>query len=297
MEEEITTIKKSYGKVGEKSSPWSRLPREIASLIVSYLPYKNHATFRATCKSWSSLTAFHVQHQSPLLLIFYEDQYYPFNPINNTYEMPIQKPPTTKVLYSNFGWLLMGTLLDYDPSIFFFNIFTNERLDLPDFPLYIHIPISKFSFSSSPTSSDCFVLGVRIMGKSVHIVLMKLGEKDWTIVEMRVGIRKNFFMSECNPIFHNGQCFCLDIYGRLAIFDPIDPEGTFRIYGKPFSRKLKIRRRAFMVESDGELLSATISEEGQICIYKLHSFKRKWINMENLDHKILYLSYVGSWIV
>ena len=49
-----------------------------------------------------------------------------------------------------------------------------------------------------------------------------------------------------------------------------------------------------MVES--ELLFATISEKGQIYVYKHHSSKRKGINMEILDHKILYLSYVGSWI-
>ena len=55
--------------------------------------------------------------------------------------------------------------------------------------------------------------------------------------------------------FYNGQCFCLDIHVRVTIFDP---------------------KEAFMVESDGELLSATISEEGQVCIYKLHSSKRDW---------------------
>ena len=131
MEDEITTIEKSSSMVGEKSSPWSRLPLEIASSIVSYLAYKNHITFCATCKSWRSATAFHVQHQSPLLLLSYKDRYYPFNPIYKTYEMPIKQLPRTKILYSNFGWLLMETLLDSSPSIFFFfNIFTNERLDL-----------------------------------------------------------------------------------------------------------------------------------------------------------------------
>ena len=61
-------------------------------------------------------------------------------------------------------------------------------------------------------------------------------------MKMTVRIRKYFYMSECNPIFHNGQCFCLDIHGRLAIFDPKDPEGTSRIIGKRFPRKRKDRR-------------------------------------------------------
>ena len=114
-------------------------------------------------------------------------------------------------------------------------------------------------------------------------------------MKMTMRIRKYFYLSECNPIFHNGQCFYLDIHGRLAIFDPKDLEGIFRISGKRFPQKIKDRRQAFMVESDGDLLSTTISEKGQIYVYKLHSSKRNWIYMENLDHKILYLSSIGSW--
>ena len=124
MEEEITTIEKSSSMVGKKSSPWSRLPLEIASSIVSYLPYKNHVAFHAKCKSWSSAIAFHVQHQSPLLLLFYKNRYYPFNPIYKTYdEIPIKQLPRTKILYSNFGWLLMETLLDSRSSFFFLQYF------------------------------------------------------------------------------------------------------------------------------------------------------------------------------
>ena len=58
-------------------------------------------------------------------------------------------------------------------------------------------------------------------------------------------------MSECNPIFHNGQCFCLDIDGRVPIFDLKDPEGTWRICGKPFSHQSEYGRQVFKVESDG----------------------------------------------
>ena len=67
------------------------------------------------------------------------------------------------------------------------------------------------------------------MFEHARILLTKPGEKDWTIVEVTMRIRKPFYMSECNPIFHNGQCFCLDIHGRMTIFDPNDPKGTLRI--------------------------------------------------------------------
>ena len=82
----------------------------------------------------------------------------------------------------------------------------------------------------------------------------------------------------------------------MSIFDLKDPEGTWRICGKPFSRKSEYGRQVFMVESDGELLSDAVSEEGQIHIYKLYSSRVDWINMKNLDNKILYLSYTGSHI-
>ena len=104
-------------------------------------------------------------------------------------------------------------------------------------------------------------------------------------------------MSDCNPIFHNGECFILDVNGKVAIFNPKDPEATFRICRNPFSRKSKIRE-SFLIESDGELLAITmIGKEGHICLHKLHSSKMdwNWINMLNLDKNILYLSYSGSW--
>ena len=85
------------------------------------------------------------------------------------------------------------------------------------------------------------------MFKYANIVLTKPREKYWTIVKMTVRIRKYFYMSEYNPIFHNGQCLCLEIHGRLAIFDPKDLEGTLRISGTRFPQKIKDRGQAFMV--------------------------------------------------
>ena len=43
-----------------------------------------------------------------------------------------------------------------------------------------------------------------------------------------------FFVSKCDPIFHNAQCFCLDIDGKVAIFNLKDPESTWRIYRSNF---------------------------------------------------------------
>ena len=65
-------------------------------------------------------------------------------------------------------------------------------------------------------------------------------------------------MSECNPIFHNRECFILDVNGNVAIFYPKDSEATFRICGNPFSRKSKIYE-SFIIESDGKLLPITVS--------------------------------------
>ena len=131
-----------------------------------------------------------------------------------------------------------------------------------------------------------------------QIYIIKPGENNWTIVDDIVFTRsyKRFCLSDCNPIFHNEECFILDVNGKVAIFDPKDPEATFRICGNPFSRKSKIRE-SFIIESDGELLAITvIGKEGHIYLYKLHSSKMdwNWINMLNLDNKILYLSYSGS---
>ena len=139
--------------------------------------------------------------------------------------------------------------------------------------LLVNLQNAKFSFSSSPTSSDCFVVGVIVMSRLARICLTKPGEKSWIVkdIDFTTSNKPCFFMSKCNPIFHNGQCFCLDIDGRVAIFDLKDPEGTWRICGNPFSCKSEYGRRVFMVESDEELLFVVVSEEGQIYIYKLHS--------------------------
>lgn len=68
--------------------------------------------------------------------------------------------------------------------IFFFQPYTNQRIDLPDirlgFPenfLSFHLSFNRMCFSAPPTSPDCVVFGLLDMyEKAVHISFSRHGE-------------------------------------------------------------------------------------------------------------------------
>ena len=232
------------------------------------------------------------------------DRYNFYHPIHASYYLHIPQLLDKIILDSKYGWLLMAGIGDDVSSIFFFHPLKNEKIDLPDLPwdgLFF-----QFGFCSSPTSSECVVVAITSGYTMVTIGITKPGEENWTQVEIRFRPKhqgdklfrqgNDTFHISCTPVFHDGNCYCLDVDGKVIVFDPKDIAGSLNFCGKSYSEvPHKSVVQSFIVESDGELLTVFLHEEGRIWICKLNPTKGEWMKVEDLGNKVMYVSNGGSW--
>ncbi|KAK6134243.1 hypothetical protein DH2020_032048 [Rehmannia glutinosa] len=211
----------------ETERDWSESPREILSLILSNLFFKDRRSFKLVCKSWNSIIpntpllppAIDSQYFDSPCLIFSQrssDCWKLFHSVYNGYyylEFPELKD--AEIHFSKDGWLLMSR----DKSnLFFFSPFTKEKLQLPP----TTDPFYSVCFTSTPTSPDCSVFG--ILGKStrgrVNLGHIKIGDEEWELETFDNGAHY-FWFSECPPVFCNGVYYCFDFNSRnFRVFDP-----------------------------------------------------------------------------
>lgn len=86
--------------------------------------------------------------------------------------------------------------------------------------------------------------------------------------------RLRFFISS-NPVFHGGKFYCLDVDGRVAVFDPMDIEGSWGFCGVPYSKVPHLR-------------AVFLGKEGQIWIRKLNLVTREWMKVESLGNEVIF---------
>ncbi|ONH93794.1 hypothetical protein PRUPE_8G252900 [Prunus persica] len=138
------------------------------------------------------------------------------NPKNHTSNSKLIKFPEledqTECLASGFGWLLIQSR--NTSSLFFFNPFTRQRINLP----YHHSVITAAAFSASPTSPDCIVFTYRMPSVfGVRIDTLLVGQETWT---RHVFMRDpSLFGGSIQAIYNKGCFYCVDPYGKIATFD------------------------------------------------------------------------------
>ncbi|KAF9625493.1 hypothetical protein IFM89_023429, partial [Coptis chinensis] len=161
---------------------------------------------------------------------------------------------------------------------------------------YCVIPLG-ISFSAPPTSSDCVICG--FAGR--FLSLYSKGEDTWR--EYVYDLPSEFSVSPCNPVFCDGVFYCLGIEGNLAVFNLKDSEEECQRSvlqvpkAFPSSMHSAMRRsiQSFIVEYDGEILSVFVGFRGiPIWIYKLDRLKMKWITLDSLGDKVLFLTHTSS---
>ncbi|XP_077221182.1 F-box protein At1g49360-like [Tasmannia lanceolata] len=142
---------------------WSDLPTDITALIAARLHLFEFQAFRSVCKQWrlgsSSTSSSIPQTQFPWIMFYGYDEcsncsLYDFA-TDKFYFMQIPELKGAHCIASEQGWLLAHL----DGHLFFFNIFSRAKIDLPDikgFELSNHVA----TFSSPPTSKDCIVFVV-----------------------------------------------------------------------------------------------------------------------------------------
>ncbi|KAK2969812.1 hypothetical protein RJ640_028092 [Escallonia rubra] len=188
---------------------------------------------------------------------------------------------------SNFGWLLM---VRGDRSIFFFNPFTRNIIQLPDLPLGL---FSSFSFSSMPTSLDCQVVAVRIpcLEKfDVHVT--SPGRSDWVFFTVSKEVPYPYRNS---PIFSNSKFHLLGSDGNLADFDFDFVEGyAWEVLDVPI-KPCNSGEQKFLVDCGGDLVSVFLEKHGErVQVFRLNRSTPSWEKVESLGNYMIFISHSSS---
>ncbi|XP_077219063.1 F-box protein At1g69090-like [Tasmannia lanceolata] len=162
---------------------WRNLPIEIGALIAARLSLIEFHAFRSVCKQWqlaSSLNSSSLPHSlDPWILFYGHSNCFLYDPKSfKSYFMQIPELKGADCIASEEGWLLVHL----EGRLFFFNIFSRAKIDLPQiqgFKFSNHVA----TFSSPPTSKDCIVFVilncVTPTTKTIEINMCRHGSKDW----------------------------------------------------------------------------------------------------------------------
>ena len=90
-----------------------------------------------------------------------------FHPMhdNGSYQMDFPELRDAFIRYSKYGWLLLSKI---DGSVFFFHPFDRIKLEPPSYPCKEEF--ESMSFSSPPTSTNCFVIAIISHGDKFGII-------------------------------------------------------------------------------------------------------------------------------
>ncbi|PIA51685.1 hypothetical protein AQUCO_01100507v1 [Aquilegia coerulea] len=297
-------VKNEVAKVetikNEKHENWKDCPSELLDLILENLFFDDCIRFRLTCKAWISMTpprrSFLLQNKSgshhlPWLLSF---------PKNNMSACILNHP-----IYSD-AYVMNLTELEGNKSLFFFNPSTMETIKIPypDFG-FVDYNIRNISFSCPPTSPDCVVFGHSMPSEEqVRFLVYFNNDKNWYRLTIEVPY---LFLTSCNPVLHDGLFYSLSKDGRLGVFDPdeAEEENTWRVLPNTLvpeacsSSVVSLHTstiNSYIMESDGEILSVFVGLKCHepITVYKLDQSMMKWVKLESLGDKVLFLSHTTS---
>ena len=319
----IENIVQSFKQVEEKEKEkeldksWSELPLHLLCQFSAHLILKDLNTFRAICKSWRLSSPMSPllpllklpYSQSPCLMYLAKHKCTFFHPMhdNGSYQMDLPELQDAFIRYSKYGWLLLSKM---DGSVFFFHPFDRIKIELPNYPC--KEIFESMSFSSPPTSTDCFVIGIIYHGSKFSII--RRGEVAWTLCEFTDYFRPMGHFINNNPLLYKGRCYRLGLQGdglpvKVGVFDPheyLSHPNQYKCRWKylsyipppeDFDYSL---RSSYLLERDGKLFVVfeLHDSEPSIHIYSLNLSsigpRMKWHKVTNIGNKMLCVSSGGS---
>ncbi|KAL5702525.1 hypothetical protein ACHQM5_027736 [Ranunculus cassubicifolius] len=314
-------LKKEVAEITEENQVNNcTLPTEILGMVFQSLFLDDSMRFRLACKAFMSMipplrsflqpqTLPDSQHLPWLISLprNKEEICHFYHPIyTDAYNMNFPQLAGAVVRDAKSGWLLMSVGKD---SYFFFNPFTEETIKLPDYK-FCHF--TNVSFSSPPTSADCVVFGHLFCWQG--FVLMSFYRKSnnrWSSCFL-TKLPYTFLPSHCNPVFHGGLIYSLSKDAKLGVFNPngSNEEEMWRVYTNlsvpdvtvtETSLISQVPVRSFIMECNGEIFSVFVGYiiGSPVSVYKLDQSKKtiKWIKVENLGDKVMFLSHSTSILV
>ncbi|XP_026403622.1 F-box/kelch-repeat protein At1g57790-like [Papaver somniferum] len=296
------------GQHQEAAIPWDILNRDMVGLIAkNYLHRLDYIHFRLVSKVNLAVMPM-VKQTSPCTtrctdlspwFVFSRDKCHNvFNFVNPThndenYLMHLSDLVGATIRFQKGGWLLMSKGLT---SIFFYNPFTKESINLPELPVDMY-SFSGITFSCSPTSSDCIVFAVQQipasdgMSQEISICFIKRGAVSWSVCNSQNTNVEKFMPSHNTPVFYNGAFYCVDYNGMLGVFNLEDH--SWKVLEKPLEQFSGIYP-SFLVECAGQILLVNFGHLGAtIRVFRLDFSKMVWDEVRNLGKHMLFISYTS----
>ncbi|KAI3850108.1 hypothetical protein MKW98_001052 [Papaver atlanticum] len=271
----------------QEAIPWDILNEDLVGLIANYLHRLDCIHFRLVSKANRAVM--------PMVKLTTSCVYNFVNPMHNNenYLMNLSDLLGATIRFQKGGWLLMSKGFN---SVFFYNPFTKENINLPDLPVDMY-SFSAISFSSTPTSSDCMVFAIQQMragdgmSSEISIYLIKRGAALWSIYNFQNMSTEKFMPLHNTPVFHNGGFYCLDYNGTLGVFKLQDY--SWKVLEKPHQQFSGIYP-SFLVECAGQILLVKLGHLGaSVRVFRLYFSKMGWDEVWNLGKHMLFISYTS----
>ncbi|KAI3979365.1 hypothetical protein MKX01_001557 [Papaver californicum] len=183
------------------------------------------------------------------------------------------------IRFSKDGWLLMSK---GERTLFFYNSFTREIIQLPDVPhdYKTHYIFCGISFSSLPTSSDCVVNGL------------------WEPYKYEADSSCKFFACHNNPVFYKGNFYALDYNGTLGLFNLEErnfDDSIWKVLPKTLAQFDGVNP-SYLVECEGELLVVNFERPSGKLVesFKLDHCRMKWVKVKSSGKYSLFIGHTSS---
>ncbi|KAJ4812936.1 F-box protein family-like [Rhynchospora pubera] len=294
MENKITSI---------VSRPWNDLPMDLVESLLPHLSSVDALRFFTVCKSWN-LASDSIQKAKTWPWLMYQEKSDGtcklLDPLNGKeYTTSVGLPSSVfpiRMLCSKDGWVIV---LDAAKAMFMVNPLNEDAVELP--------PLEGFdenfcgiTFTSTPTSPDCVVLAFCAdINGDIFFYKWHSEDEDWTFIcddespPMHTA-------SKTNPVFFQGEFYCLAETGELGIFNPVDK--TWRMLHKlrPVYLEDEVPspgiEDCYLLELDGNLISVFKCNysNNDVRIIKLDTEKMEWIPVKDLAGWTLFLDPTGS---
>ncbi|WRX08939.1 hypothetical protein QQP08_001426, partial [Theobroma cacao] len=273
-----------------QQEPWCNIPKDLLGLTSSYLVTDDRAIFGAVCRTWQLIT----NSPPPWLCSFRNtgnnmERCKFFHPMHNdAYEIRINpEVSNATILFSGYGWLLLSK--GYG-QLFLFDLTTKQSIDLPDCSEDM---VSVMSFTSSPASPDCLVVGLSSVSDIAASFTYKLGEDSWNVYFIELD--RLFLTKDCSPVFHKGLFYCLDRKGCLIEFNPNEPDQSWATYKMRLPERESAAHQTFMLEKEDNLLAVLITEDSKsVHVCKWDDEEKMFQPIKRLGDYMLFVSHGAS---
>ncbi|KAJ4812715.1 F-box protein family-like [Rhynchospora pubera] len=277
------------------SMPLTNLPIDIVQSISEQLPLKDSVRLRAVCKLWAKQLPDPMKEEPMWLMSCPKkcgtcQMYSPCKGKQFTLNLKglSSSDVPTRLLFSKDGWIL--ALKGFN-LLCLMNPFTNDFHHLPI--LEDDYSYNGIAFSCPPkNTSNCMVLAIFSppRGDFTRIIAWHYGQEEW--FEMQFDNDLPFSGTDNNPVFFNGEFYCLGRRGNLGVFNPENKE--WRVLDKPspiHSEAPDIgTEHCYLLECDGELISVFRAFNMKyVRVFKLDRSNMAWNLLEDIGDVTLFL--------